>query len=132
MRKISRHIALVLATALCLCSCSREGKVIPRNKFAKIYAEMFLSDTWLGMAPWEAREMADTTFFYAPVFEKYNCTLEDYLASVAYYLQDPDRFSRILKKAGDMLETESVNIQKAQDAEFQARRDSMMVEGSRR
>lgn len=106
MSKALRHIVAALLLALCLCSCGRDGKVIPKSKFARLYAEMFLADTWLAFAPSETRTKADTMAFYEPIFEKYGYTVEDYWSSVSYYLQDPDRFSRILKKSSELLEAE--------------------------
>ena len=80
---------------------------------ARIYAEMFLADVWLNQAPQDAKERADTTAFYRPIIEKYGYSLEDYWASISYYLQDPDRFSKILKKSNIILATEASNLQKA-------------------
>lgn len=111
MRTLLRHIVTVLVLAVCLCSCGREGKVIPRNKFARIYAEMFLADSWLSTASPEARQRSDTMAFYEPIFEKYGYTVEDYWASVSYYLQDPDRFSRILNRSNQQLETQLKALQ---------------------
>ena len=122
MRKVLRHILAVLVLAACLCSCSREGRVIPRNKFARIYAEMFLADSWLSSASTESRYRADTMAFYEPIFEKYGYTVEDYWASISHYLQDPDRFSRILKKSNVLLTTELEAIR--QEQERQAAADS--------
>ena len=106
MRTLLRHIVTVLVLAVCLCSCGREGKVIPRNKFARIYA-----DSWLSTASPEARQRSDTMAFYEPIFEKYGYTVEDYWASVSYYLQDPDRFSRILNRSNQQLESQLKALQ---------------------
>ncbi len=111
MRTLLRHIVTVLVLAVCLCSCGREGKVIPRNKFARIYAEMFLADSWLSTASPEARQRSDTMAFYEPIFEKYGYPVEDYWASVSYYLQDPDRFSRILNRSNQQLESQLKALQ---------------------
>ena len=107
----------VLLLAACLCSCGRDGKVIPRNKMARIYAEMFLADAWLMTAPPEAGNKADTMAFYEPIFEEYGYTIEDYWTSVSHYLLDPDRFSRIVKKSNAMLTAELKTIQKAMEEE---------------
>lgn len=116
MRSGLRHIATVLLVALCLCSCGREGRIIPRSKLARIYAEMFVADNWLSStASGSARMRADTTAFYDPIFKAHGYTVEDYWASVSHYLQDPDRFSRILKKSGMMLDAELKEIEKAID-----------------
>ena len=122
MSRSVRHCLAALAVALCLCSCGREGKVIPRSKFARIYAEMFLADLWLSSASPEAREKADTTSFYDPIFKEHGYTIEDYWSSVSYYLQDPDRFSRILKRSGDMLESELKVLEKAKEEALAAER----------
>lgn len=103
MKKPLLAVVSVAAILVCICSCSRSGKVIPRSKLAKIYAEMFVVDAWLDTAPYESRRMADTLRVYEPIFREYGYTTEDYRASVSYYLQDPDRFSRILKKTGRIL-----------------------------
>ena len=124
MGRMVRHIAAALVLAACLCSCGRDGKVIPRSKLSRIYAEMFLADAWLNTAPMDARERADTMAFYEPIFEKYGYTVEDYWASVSYYLQDPDRFSRILNKSNAMLETEFNALEKQRQAAFDAASES--------
>lgn len=116
MRRAFRSVLAAFLLAACLCSCDRDGEVIPRKKFARIYAEMFLADTWLVNAPYDARVIADTTAFYRPILEKYGYTLEDYWASVSYYMQDPDRFSRIIAKSGTMLENELKILEKSREA----------------
>ena len=120
MRTVLRHILAALVLTACLCSCSREGRVIPRNKFAHIYADMFLADSWLSAASPESRERADTMAFYEPIFEKYGYTVEDYWVSVSHYLKDPDRFSRILNKSNALLMTELAAIRKEQEQQAAA------------
>lgn len=123
MERFTRIVLAVLVSAVCLCSCGREGRVIPKSKMSKIYAELFLADAWLvSAAPMEAKAKADTMAFYEPVFEKYGYTVEDYWASVSYYLQDPDRFSRILNKSNVILETEFNNLEKQRQADFESAR----------
>ena len=87
----------VAAAALCAAACSRGPKVIPRSKMEKIYTEMFLADQWL-MNNQEAGFKADTTLFYEAIFRKYGYTTEDFTVSKEYYLRDPLRYSRMLKK----------------------------------
>jgi len=117
MGRMVRHIAAALVLAACLCSCGGEGKVIPRNKMARIYAEMFLADAWLNEAKPEARFKTDTTAFYEPIFEEYGYTIEDYWTSVSYYLLDPDRFSRIVRKSNAMLTAELKVLEKLKEEE---------------
>ena len=128
MSRIVRHCLAAIALAVCLCACGKEGKVIPKKKFAHIYAEMFLADVWLDFAPVETRLRADSTAFYEPIFEKYGYTVEDYWASVSYYLQDPDRFSRILNKSNEILEAKLETLRQAQKAGQEEAPEDVQIE----
>jgi len=111
MRVKVSHIAL-LAVILLFASCSEKegGEVIPHNDFAKIYADMFISDQWIREHP-ETMAIADTTLIYEPIFNKYGYTTDDYLKSVDYYLYDPVRFSRILEESVEILEKKKLELQ---------------------
>ena len=114
MSKISIHIAAVSAVMLLLlssCGKDDEAKVIPRGKLSEIYAEMLVTDQWITSTP-GMRMIADTSLVYAPILEKYGYDLEDYLKSMDVYMGDPERFSRILRKSGEMIE------KKLKDAEM--------------
>ena len=100
---MSRRFTAYLLFVLCLISsCKRGSRVIPKDKFAQIYAEMFVLDQWLEENR-EVRRTADTTLVYAPVLDKYGYTYNDYLASVDEYMRDPMRYSRILRSTSDIL-----------------------------
>lgn len=103
MKSVSSKIISAVLAVIALVSCDKGGSVIPRNRMAEIYAEMFLADQWI-MSHTEARRTADTTWVYEPIFEKYGYTSDDYRASVEYYLQDPDRYARILRKTSVIIE----------------------------
>lgn len=103
MRAFLKYVFVVLAVFVTLSSCSREGKVIPRGKLSKIYAEMFVADQMIQQDP-ALRRMADTSWVYEPIFRKYGYTSDDYRASMEYYIQDPDRYARILRESGVILE----------------------------
>ena len=90
-------LPLVLFCLALTFSCSGGGKVIPRKKMVRIYADMFVADQWLNQN-YKAERVADTSFVYEAIFEKYGYDSEDYRASVDYYIQDPDRFARILRQ----------------------------------
>lgn len=119
MKRICLYILIVLAVLLSTCSCNRSKGIIPRGKMSKIYAELFVADAWLGMASSELKHKADTTAFYEPIFKKYGYTTKDYLNSVEYYLNDPERFARILKKTKHMLDVEVAQLEgkKVEDLE---------------
>lgn len=92
--------------ALCLlvgCSCSNKSKVIPRGKMAHIYAEMLVVDQWL-LEHSKYRTQADTSLVYEPIFQKYGYTTEDYRASLEHYMNDPERYSRILRETVEILD----------------------------
>lgn len=104
MRLKLQHIAVIVAAFFTTVSCFRdEAEVIPRSKMAKIYAEMLVTDQWINSNP-SVRKIADTSLVYQPVLEKYGYDLDDYLASVDRYMDDPERFSRIMREAGDIIE----------------------------
>lgn len=90
-------LPLVLFCLALTFSCSDGGKVIPKKKMVRIYADMFVADQWLNQN-YKAERVADTSFVYEAIFEKYGYDSEDYRASVDYYIQDPDRFARILRQ----------------------------------
>lgn len=115
MRPGPVRLLVLLAAAVCLAACGR-GRVIPDRKMTQIYMEMFLADTWLRDNP-EARKVADTTLFFDPIFRRHGYSFKDYDLSVHYYLDRPDRFSKILTAASEGLEAEFVRLQEIIDAE---------------
>ena len=83
----------LISGVLLLCvlsSCKREGRIIPRSRMTKIYVEMFVADQRIASSP-EMRRTADTSWVYEPIFEKFGYNSDDYRASVAHYINDPDR-----------------------------------------
>jgi hypothetical protein len=85
-------------------SCGRhEAEVIPRSKMARIYAEMLILDQWIASVP-GVRMVADTSLVYEPIFEKYGFTSDDYRYSMDVYMNDPERYARILRASGDMID----------------------------
>lgn len=115
MKRILQHILIVLAAALILApSCKREGaRVIPRSKLAKIYAEMFVTDQWIQSKP-GLRTIADTSLVYEPILEKYGYDSEDYQYSIDHYMDDPERFSRILRSTAEILDKDIKALRKKQ------------------
>lgn len=119
MQFIKRNIIVVLVAAIALASCSREAKVIPRKTMTKIFVDMFEADAWLGVQDQDMLKRTDTTAFYEPIFNKYGFTLEDYLKSVDYYLNDPERFSKVVAKSTAILKErqEALEAMTGQDQE---------------
>lgn len=105
MYRFLRNTAIMMAAIVALlssCSDNDERKVIPRSQLAKIYAEMLVTDQWITSTP-GVRLIADTSLVYIPILEKYGYDRDDYLKSVDVYMDDPERFSRILKKSAEII-----------------------------
>ena len=120
--KALRYISALFAVVLFLSSCSGdEGKVIPRSKLAEIYAEMLITDQWISDTP-GVRRTADTSLVYEPIFQKYGYTTADYRASVDRYMDDPERFSRILRTTGQILDKKiaQLNLEKEEQEKLKA------------
>lgn len=115
MKRSLKYIILILASVFVLVpSCKKAGpRVIPRSKLAKIYAEMLVTDQWIITTP-KVRNIADTSLVYDPILEKYGYTPDDYQRSIMYYLNDPERFSRILRTSAQLLEDEITVMRKEQ------------------
>lgn len=118
MRNI-RRFAVMLLTFLSFLSCSRSGKVISVSKMAEIYADMFVADQWLRENP-GCRRMTDTTLFYDPIFEKYGYDREDFVSSVGYYIDKPDKFSKILKKSSQIIQADKNRFDRLSEMEAKA------------
>lgn len=130
--KFSRPLVFMsLSLALLLVSCSDAPEVIPRKTLAEIYAEMFVTDEWLQDNRSKINRLADTSFVYAPILEKYGYDADDYLLSVEKYLADPERFSRILRDTEAKLKNraEELKVLRAEQERlrrFELRRDSIV------
>ena len=104
MRKAAAHIIAVLVLLLCAAGCGgRRGRVIPANTMAEIYAQMFLADQWLADHQ-SSRRTADTTQFYGAVFKEYGYTFRDYDRSVNYYLDHPQKYTKLLEKSAGIID----------------------------
>jgi len=97
------HIFLALLALASLASC-KEGRVIPEGKMSKIYADLFMADYWLELHASELGPVTDTSLVYEPVFAKYGFTSDEFRASMSHYLNDTDKYARILKHTTLILE----------------------------
>lgn len=116
MRNIFQLIlAASVAAVLVFASCSRdEAEVIPRSKLARIYAEMLVTDQWVLSTP-GVRTIADTSLVYEPILRKYGYDSEDYRRSVDVYMDDPERFARIFRETGEILEKRLKHLKKEKE-----------------
>ena len=103
MKGFLQHIVVLLAAVVMAVSCSERAEIIPRGKMAAIYAEMLMTDQWINSRP-DVRRIADTSLVYEPILQKYGYDHQDYLKTVDEYMNDPERFARILRASGDIIE----------------------------
>lgn len=105
MRKvINSALTVAVILLVLLVSCRKdETRVIPRGKLSQIYAEMLLTDQWITMTP-GMRMIADTSLVYEPILEKYGYTSADYRKTVETYMDDPERYARILRSSSQILD----------------------------
>lgn len=97
-------------------SCRKdEEKVIPRSELSEIYAEMLMTDQWI-MSTKGVRLIADTSLVYEPILEKYGYTTEDYVKTVDVYMDDPERFARVLRSTSDILDKRLKHLRKEKRA----------------
>lgn len=109
--KIFKHIFPVVLALVLFSSCSGEkSKVIPRGDLAEIYAEMLMTDQWIASHP-ELRKKADTSLVYEPILQKYGYTTQDYVLTMDKYMDDPERYSRILRTTGEILDSRLKELQ---------------------
>ena len=116
MMRLFPRIMISLSLLALLSGCSGRGRVIPREKFAKVYADMLLSDEWI-RSHWEYRQTADTTLLYEPIFRKYGYSTKDYRASLDYYLNNPEKYAKILKRSSSIIEAKMKKLKALQKAE---------------
>lgn len=127
MKKVLRIVLPLMVLVSAVVSCSRGGRVIPVRKMERIYREMLLADQWLAENP-DKRGIADTTWFYEPIFEKYGFTLSDYQKSVDRYLNDPKRYAEMLGRVEEGLRNDLkvVNARIALEDRLQYEADSIV------
>lgn len=126
MKKVLRIVLPLMVLVSAVVSCGRGGRVIPVRKMERIYREMLLADQWLAENP-DKRGIADTTWFYEPIFEKYGFTLSDYQKSVDRYLNDPKRYAEMLGRVEEGLRNDLkvVNARIALEDRLQYEADSI-------
>ena len=112
MKFLLKHIIPLFVVVFASCG-KDEAKVISRGKMAEIYAQMLMTDQWISSTP-GMRMIADTSLVYEPILEKYGYDHLDYLKSVDHYMNDPERFSRILRTSGELLDKHIKDLKKRQ------------------
>lgn len=103
-RRFGHIVALAVSALVIFASCGKDtAQVIPRAELAEIYAEMLMTDQWILNTP-NVRMIADTSLVYAPILGRYGYDKADYLKSVDHYMNDPERFAKILRSTVQILD----------------------------
>lgn len=119
-RRLGHIIALTVSALVFFASCGKDkAQVIPRDELAEIYAEMLMTDQWIINTP-NVRMIADTSLVYAPILARYGFDKADYRKSIDYYMNDPERFAKILKNTEDILDVRLQDL-KVRKAELERR-----------
>lgn len=106
MMKSCWHMVPAVLLLAGIAGCSGRARVIPEQEMTQLYAEMFLADQWLRDNS-DVREIADTTLFFDPVFDRMGYTFEDYDKSLQYYAGKPEDFADIVAAAVALLKDRS-------------------------
>lgn len=128
MRRFLSYLAGIALLVCCAAACRQEGRIIPRKTLSKIYVDMLMADQWLTDHP-DARRTADTTFFYEPIFRKYGYTFKDYNATVDLYIDEPDKFLKIINETTEILRQKKVAATRLKGVEDGIRAANAAIKG---
>lgn len=70
-----------------------------------------MTDQWISSTP-SMRVVADTSLVYEPILAKYGYDKFDYIYSVDYYMNDPERFARIFRSCVEKLDKKIKHLHK--------------------
>lgn len=129
MKRLFRNIFAAAMLALAVVSCSRKGRVIPKDTLSQIYADMFLVDQWISKDR-DRMKAADTTLVYEPILARYGYDARDYRATVAAYLSEPDKYADVFKGSTAILKAYIDDMVRAD--EIKAKLDSIHRARARR
>ncbi len=117
------HIVLSFLVALAFLASCRGPRRIPRREMQTIFYEMFLQDQLVRNNPPLRRE-ADTSLVYEGIFEKHGYDTDDYLYSLHYYIQEPERLAKIMDGVARRFDAEANRT--SQEIRFQSWKEKMM------
>lgn len=119
-----RGLYIVCAlVALLLVSC-RGPRRIPRSQMKDIFYEMFLQDQ-IVRSQMDLRHKSDTMLVYEAIFEQHGYTTDDYLYSVRYYIQEPERMAKIMDAVIARFDGDAAAM--GRQIRFQTWKDKMMA-----
>ncbi len=103
MRNINVLAISFLFSLLLFTSCSEER--IPKEDFQKVLKDIFLTDLII-QRDGQLSQMADSAIVYEPVLEKYGYTTGQFMATLNYYVDRPDRLQSLLRQLREYVNEE--------------------------
>lgn len=98
------HIALLLVVVAV--SCHKGPQRIPRSDMEDIMHDILLQDQFFKQHT-DIKKLADTTLVFEGIFEQYGYDTDDFMFSLAYYLEDPARMEKVMEKVETRFTKES-------------------------
>jgi len=99
-----RALYIILAAVALVASC-RGPRKIPRAEIEDIFYEMLLQDQFIKQSPALKKE-ADTSLVYEGIFREHGYSTDDYLFSLRYYLEEPEKMGKVMGSVAARLERE--------------------------
>ena len=110
-----RHIAFVLLAVLLVSSCGGPKK-IPREDMEEIFYLMFMQDQRIKLDR-SLKKQADTTQVYAGILKSMGYNTDDYIYSLNYYLEEPEKMEKVMTGVVERLEKELKVVNKEMELE---------------
>ncbi len=110
-----RHIVILVLAALLAFSC-RGPKKIPREDMEEIFYLMFMQDQRIKLDR-NIRNLADTSQVYSGILSSYGYNTDDYLFSLRYYLEEPEKMEDVMKGVTERIEKELKVVNKELEIE---------------
>lgn len=118
-----RHIVILVLAALLALSC-RGPKKIPKEDMEEIFYLMFMQDQRIKLDR-NIRNLADTSQVYSGILSSYGYNTDDYLFSLRYYLEEPEKMEDVMKGVTERIEKELKVVNK--ELEIERWRAKMMA-----
>lgn len=89
-------------------SCTRDV-IIPKETMVDIYHDIYLLDQSL-IRKGIYRDIQDSLLIYEPVFNRYGYSSDDYIRSLNFYIERPDKFEKVFAEVKHRYEARIMEI----------------------
>lgn len=117
------HIVILVLAALLASSC-RGPRKIPGEDMEEIFYLVFMQDQRIKQDR-SLRNLADTSQVYAGILKSMGYNTDDYIYSLHYYLEEPEKMEDVMKAVTERLERELKVVNK--ELEIERWRSKMMA-----